>query len=154
MAKSTGTSKTYSDYFKDPRWQKKRLEVMKRDDFTCRSCGDKESTLNVHHTYYEKGNKPWEYPLQSLITRCEKCHEYRHNLSRELLQSIGQLTKGQYEGLYSMLVLETSDEFLKALGTIFASPFYFNYDHLGKIAYYLASSYDVGMSDEQEHEDV
>lgn len=45
---------TYYEMLKDPRWQKKRLEIMERDEFACRDCGDKESTLNVHHTYYEE----------------------------------------------------------------------------------------------------
>jgi len=65
---------TYSDLLKDPRWQRKRLEIMHRDDFTCVVCGDKESTLNVHHREYIAGRKPWEYENEDLITVCEDCH--------------------------------------------------------------------------------
>lgn len=64
---------TYSDKLKDPRWQKKRLEIMKRDDFTCKYCGDKTTSLNIHHSYYR--GEPWESPNESLITLCEDCHE-------------------------------------------------------------------------------
>ena len=65
----------YSEQLKDPRWQKKRLEILQRDDFTCQVCGDKESTLHVHHKCYTKGKKPWEYEAYSLITLCEECHK-------------------------------------------------------------------------------
>jgi hypothetical protein len=60
--------------FKDPRWQRKRLEVMRREDFACQHCGTKEATLNVHHSYYKKDLAPWEYPDESLRCLCENCH--------------------------------------------------------------------------------
>jgi hypothetical protein len=34
--------------------------------------------LNVHHTYYQSGKKPWEYPDESLITLCNPCHRKTH----------------------------------------------------------------------------
>ena len=34
--------------------------------------------LNVHHTYYVKGHKPWEYENDALVTLCEDCHKKRH----------------------------------------------------------------------------
>jgi hypothetical protein len=61
---------------RDPRWQKKRLEVMQRDRFACQECDATDKTLNVHHCFYEYGNDPWEYPDQSLVTLCEECHEF------------------------------------------------------------------------------
>lgn len=48
---------------------------MQRDKFTCKLCKDTETTLNVHHKYYEQGKEPWEYPLSALVTLCEHCHE-------------------------------------------------------------------------------
>ena len=65
----------YSEKLRDPRWQKKRLIIMDRDKFTCCKCGESESTLNIHHCYYEYGRDPWDYPDDSLITLCESCHE-------------------------------------------------------------------------------
>lgn len=64
------------DNYKHPLWQKKRLEIMQRDEFTCRSCGADSVTLNVHHASpYKKGMAPWQYDESDLITLCEKCHE-------------------------------------------------------------------------------
>lgn len=64
----------YSEKLKDPRWQKLRLKVLERDEWACLSCGDTESTLVIHYTYYQHGKDPWEYPLNSLMTLCENCH--------------------------------------------------------------------------------
>src|SRR4051794_36351337 len=64
----------YADLLRDPRWQRKRLEILKRDDFRCQACHDDSSTLNVHHCYYEYDNDPWDYEDKSLVTLCESCH--------------------------------------------------------------------------------
>ncbi|MBU2647516.1 HNH endonuclease [bacterium] len=69
---------TYSEKLKDPRWQKKRLEIFNRDDFKCVLCGDKNTTLHAHHIFYDKGLEPWEYDNQSIQTLCETCHERIH----------------------------------------------------------------------------
>lgn len=66
---------TYSEKLKDPRWQKKRLEIFQRDDFSCQLCKDKETTLHVHHRYYMGYYEPWDYPDSALVTLCAICHE-------------------------------------------------------------------------------
>lgn len=66
--------KTYAEKLLDPRWQRRRLEIMERDDFACLSCCSEENTLHVHHRYYMSGREPWEYPDAALITLCEPCH--------------------------------------------------------------------------------
>lgn len=68
-------NKTYSEKLRDPRWQKKRLEILSRDEWTCQGCGDDKSTLHVHHRWYETGNEPWDYSNAALVTLCEECHE-------------------------------------------------------------------------------
>lgn len=65
-------AKTYSDKLKDPRWQKKRLKILERDDWMCCKCGEDTKPLHVHHTAY-KGN-PWEADDNQLQTLCEDCH--------------------------------------------------------------------------------
>ncbi len=72
-------SKTYSEKLRDPRWQKKRLEIMQRDGFRCVVCKNDKDTLNVHHSKgYRNGLDPWEYPPVELVTLCEPCHERKH----------------------------------------------------------------------------
>jgi hypothetical protein len=36
------------------------------------------STLHVHHKYYQDGKKPWQYPNEALITLCWSCHQKEH----------------------------------------------------------------------------
>lgn len=71
--------KTYYEKLKDPRWQKKRLEVMEYREFSCEICGDSESTLNVHHKEYFKDHEPWEYDVKQLACICENCHAAQHD---------------------------------------------------------------------------
>lgn len=67
---------TYSETLRDPRWQKRRLEVMERDGWACRSCNATHKTLNVHHNlYYGPSYPPWDYPDALLFTLCEDCHK-------------------------------------------------------------------------------
>lgn len=66
---------SYAELLRDPRWQKKRLEIMERDGFVCQICASKTNTLTVHHLYYEKGRMPWDYQDESLVTLCVDCHQ-------------------------------------------------------------------------------
>ena len=58
--------------YKDPRWQKRRLEIMERDGFACVACGNKESELHVHHKRYR--GQPWEAKDDDMQTLCVYCH--------------------------------------------------------------------------------
>lgn len=58
----------YKEQIKSPKWQKRRLEILQLDNFTCQICGDNEHTLNVHHLVYYKDKKIWEYEDWELIT--------------------------------------------------------------------------------------
>lgn len=65
---------TYAEKLLDPRWQKKRLEILARDNWQCQECLSSEKTLHVHHLDYERDTEPWEYPEDFLITLCKNCH--------------------------------------------------------------------------------
>jgi hypothetical protein len=75
------TKNDYSEKLKHPKWQKKRLEVLKRDKFKCKLCSDTETTLNIHHLKYN-GN-PWEIDNSDLVTICEHCHNEVERLKKE-----------------------------------------------------------------------
>lgn len=82
---------------KDPRWQKKRLEILQRDEFQCTCCGDTETELHVHHCYYEFGKELWEYEDEFLITLCYECHN-AHTFCQKSIK--GSLKHIQYDCLY------------------------------------------------------
>ena len=68
----------YSQKLLDPRWQKKRLKIMERDNFTCTLCKNDKQTLHIHHKSY-KGD-PWDAPDHFLTTLCESCHSKEHKI--------------------------------------------------------------------------
>lgn len=74
---------TYQEQLKHPKWQKKRLEILNRDKWTCKLCGDTETTLHVHHKNYESGKLAWEYDKDNYITLCEFCHKQYENLKKQ-----------------------------------------------------------------------
>ncbi len=85
-----------SEYFeklKDPRWQRKKAEIMQRDDFKCVWCGEAKKTLSVHHKYYDAGKEPWDYPDDTLETLCEKHHKVAESLRRDVRWAFTHLSK-------------------------------------------------------------
>jgi len=79
---SGGWRDEYSKLLQDERWKEKRRKIISRDRCRCTWCGS-DSNLQVHHKYYEKFPNndfvdPWDYPDESLVTLCEKCHKKAH----------------------------------------------------------------------------
>lgn len=110
--------KYYSEQLKSPQWQKRRLDIMERDNFTCQECGDKESELNVHHKIYIGNRNAWEYPNPSLITLCEPCHKKIHDRINAINERLGFMTKEQLYfavDIINMLQLASPPECLKVL---------------------------------------
>ena len=65
---------SYSDKLRLPKWQRKRLEILSRDNFICCNCSDNETELQVHHKEYKNGCEPWEYDNSNFETLCKDCH--------------------------------------------------------------------------------
>jgi len=80
--------KTYSEKLKDPRWQKKRLEIMDRDKFECQYCADTKTTLEIHHIKYIFNIDVWDYDNNLLITLCSDCHKRITNLKKNIKENI------------------------------------------------------------------
>ena len=114
----------YREQLKDPRWQRKRLEVMQRDEFTCQRCNDKTSPLVVHHYRYIKGHAPWEYDNSDLVTLCENCHEQEHR-PMLLKQDCSNTNAIEGESFYRYILTDNNgciDRFLPIklkVGTVF-----------------------------------
>lgn len=88
----------YEDLLKDPRWQKRRLEIMQHDNFTCQHCGNGLNDgvpLNVHHIRYRRNLMPWEYDDADLTTLCEKCHKEEHSVKTKTTSNLYKVGKGK-----------------------------------------------------------
>ena len=84
----------YTEKFKDPRWQKKRLEILEREKWMCEDCGDKATQLHIHHGYYEKGLDPWDYNSDTLHCLCKDCHEYQQDTLRDMQYELAKMPIG------------------------------------------------------------
>lgn len=98
---------TYAEMLKDPRWQKKRLEVMQRDGFRCQHCLREDKELQVHHLLYRKGAKPWEYKNEELVTLCKRCHEFEGDAKKETYEIFNELKNTFAEEGYSRELLNS-----------------------------------------------
>jgi len=68
----------YSDQLKSPKWQKKRLDILNLRGFKCEKCNCEENQLHVHHRFYLKNRKAWEYDNDVFQVFCHICHENEH----------------------------------------------------------------------------
>lgn len=74
----------YTELLKTVEWQVCRSQILKRDGYRCKNCGETKS-LEVHHRQYQflkKENQfrlPWKYKGQLLITLCNVCHQSGHS---------------------------------------------------------------------------
>src|ERR1041384_2592432 len=82
---------SYFELLRDPRWQRKRLEILQRDGWACTACRATDRQLHVHHNGYLKGKKPWEYEDWNLVTLCDDCHEKATGSIAHLKESLSRL---------------------------------------------------------------
>ena len=82
---------SYSKKLKDPRWQKRRLDILSRDKFTCKLCLTETETLHVHHKRYIKGGEPWDAPDSALVTLCETCHSEEAGMSEAISELVDMI---------------------------------------------------------------
>lgn len=102
--------------YNDPRWQKKRLEVLQARNWTCAGCGsalDGGKQLHVHHLVYRGNIKVWEYPLEDLECFCDDCHTRHTHADRALWSVIQDLNNSARR-----FDLERKKLLLKALGSL------------------------------------
>lgn len=111
---------SYKDQIKDGNWQRRRLEIFNRDNFSCQAadCDKTNNQLEVHHVDYWPGKKIWEYPNDMLVTLCSKCHgkeQGRTELESRLAQTLKM--KGFLIGdlLALGVKIDTDENFTKTL---------------------------------------
>lgn len=110
---------SYFDLLTHPEWQEKCLKIMSDARFECSRCGDKETTLMIYHSYYEKGLAPWEYPDESLHCLCEECYKKAQELKTLIKRQFGKIKLSDNERLLGyMYALESISSSMAALDVI------------------------------------
>lgn len=89
MARKTKGQREYEERLRDPRWQRNRLAILERANWSCEGCGTREVNLQIHHGYYERGLMPWEYPAEALYCLCDNCHERAEERKAEAQRELG-----------------------------------------------------------------
>ncbi len=79
------------------------MEILSRDNFTCKICESKTRTLHVHHVEYLKGHDPWDYDNKYLVTYCESCHEIEHMFKGQIQDCLHDM---RVEGIPDYKILE------------------------------------------------
>jgi 5-methylcytosine-specific restriction endonuclease McrA len=80
--KAIGTTKRkqdYQDYLASEEWQEKRREILTRDRFKCRHCGN--DATEVHHLTYVR---IFREELDDLVSVCRNCHQDIHDATDEV----------------------------------------------------------------------
>jgi hypothetical protein len=95
---------TYGEKLRDPRWQKKRLEILQRDNWQCVECGETNKTLHVDHKFYEKGEDPWDCPDDLLQSLCVDCHESVGWLRQEIARLLAVFNYEELTTLHDLLL--------------------------------------------------
>lgn len=96
-------NKNYSDKLKNPKWQKKRLEVLNLHGFKCEKCGCEDKELHVHHRFYIKGREVWQYDNDVFQVLCCDCHEKEHSKEKESV-SIVEVVPKRFKKLIDLLI--------------------------------------------------
>ena len=120
---------TYSEKLKDPRWQRRRLEVLEAAQWKCERCDAGNKTLHVHHNFYRSKTEPWEYPHHAFAALCEECHQLAEFDRRELKACIESI----YEAEDPLVNLHGAIGLLRGLrmfNTLATDP-----EHVEQIAY-------------------
>lgn len=71
---------TYSEQLACQEWKEKRIKILERDNYSCRTCQRKLETrkMHVHHELYMPNIYAWECPDEYLTTLCQDCHNSFH----------------------------------------------------------------------------
>lgn len=125
----------YSKKLLDPRWQKKRLEILERDGWKCLACGETKKTLHVHHMRYLTGVDPWDTNNDDLVTLCEECHEAESFGRRELTNRLVEALEIQH---FFVNDIENLTNFIWSLSNAYSPEillkmlWWFDYDDIGQ----------------------
>lgn len=83
-------AKTYLEKLQHPKWQKKRLKILERDNWKCIYCDNEEKQLQIHHLKYTE-KLPHNEPDINLVTVCCDCHKIVEYLKNPIYKDLGRL---------------------------------------------------------------
>ena len=100
---------SYREKLRDPRWQRLRLQILDRSDWSCEWCGSKATKgksrgLQVHHGWYGRDVEPWEYESDTLYCLCDSCHEQAETDRRVVYCELARIPPRFHRHIRDLLV--------------------------------------------------
>ena len=83
----------YTDKLRNPKWQRKRLQIFSLAGFRCEDCGREDMELHVHHCDYVPNVEPWQYDRELLMCLCYACHEKRQKIENSIRVDVGKIAR-------------------------------------------------------------
>lgn len=74
----TKESSAWRRRYRRKMWNITRERILKRDNYTCQHCGQKNIILNIHHITKSNIKPELFYEDDNLITLCVDCHSSTH----------------------------------------------------------------------------
>jgi hypothetical protein len=129
---------TLQEQTSDPRWQKKRLQILERDKWTCKQCGDTETTLTVHHKSYRQENGKfvdyWDYENEDLVTLCNPCHEAEEKALLDIQKYCYFKLRSFFESAFDInMFLHRMEKFNTKVGRLETGDFYIVTSSVGSV---------------------
>lgn len=97
----------YRMMLSDYRWKNFRERVFNYHKKQCKCCNS-DKGLQVHHLFYEKNKKPWEYDVETVVPLCADCHRKIHGGELDVKYEGGEveiMPKGYFDILNEVFSL-------------------------------------------------
>ena len=81
------------NFYKTAKWESKRENVLRRDEYMCRECrryGMTTPATTVHHILPLEQRPDLKLNSQNLISLCEQCHNKMHDRGNDNLTELGK----------------------------------------------------------------
>lgn len=81
------------EFYKTPKWKKKRKIILKRDEYLCQECkryGRTTAASIVHHIKPIEEDYAGRLKNNNLISLCNKCHDKMHDRTNNKLTDLGK----------------------------------------------------------------
>ncbi|MBD8028159.1 HNH endonuclease [Ureibacillus sp. Re31] len=81
------------NFYKSKPWKRKRITVLKRDEYQCRECkryGKNREATTVHHCNPLETHPKYRLESWNLVSLCAKCHDAMHDRSNDVLTALGE----------------------------------------------------------------
>lgn len=78
--------------YKGKRWEYRRSEALRRDDYLCRQClryGKHREASTAHHVWPADEYPEYAFCLWNLLSLCSKCHNAMHDRNTNKLTALG-----------------------------------------------------------------